>query len=226
MFTGARRREIAQLLIEDIEVVDGIAAISINILGDEDKSLKTRAAQRMIPIHPELLALGLLEYVDDVKALDLGPELFPAVGVNVNGEKGNALGQAWREHRKKLGLAEGRGSPTFHSFRPTALQVLKQNGVEFEMRCQLAGHEIDHVSVGYDPNPFSVQQLWERGIPKLTYPTLDLSPLKYKRGQFDAANRSGMVRARKSEAHIRARTKRAAENAADAEADRIRAGKG
>ena len=226
LFTGARRREIAQLLIEDIETVDGIAAISINILGDEDKSLKTRAARRMIPIHPELLTLGLLEYVEDVKALDLGPELFPAVAVNVNGEKGNALGQAWREHRKKLGLAEGRGSPTFHSFRPTALQVLKKNGVEFEMRCQLAGHEIDHVSVGYDPNPFSVQQLWERGIPKLTYPTLDLSPLKYKRGQFDEVNRSGMVRARRSEAHIKARTKRVADNAADAETDRIRAGKG
>lgn len=92
LFTGARRREIAQLLLEDFETVDGIAAISINILGDEDKSLKTRAARRMIPVHPVLLDLGLLEYVEDVKALDLGSELFPAVGANTYGEKGNALG--------------------------------------------------------------------------------------------------------------------------------------
>ena len=225
LFTGARRREIAQLLIEDIEMVDDIAAISINILGDEDKSLKTRAARRMIPIHPVLLDLGLLEYVEDVKALDLGPELFPAIGANIYGEKGNALGQAWRRHRENHDMAGSR-QPTFHSFRPTALQVLKKNGVEFEMRCQLAGHEMDHVSVGYDPNPFSVQQLWERGIPKLTYPTLDLTPLKYKRGQFDKTNRSGTVRARRSELRIKAKAERAAANAVAAETDRIRAGKG
>jgi hypothetical protein len=80
-------------------------------------------------------------------------------------------------------------SPTFHSFRSTALQELKDRGVEWEMRCQLAGHEIEHVSEGYNPNKFSLQRLMEDGIPKLRYEGLDLSGLNYRKGQFDLANR-------------------------------------
>jgi integrase len=188
LFTGARRREVAQLLLSDFYVKDGIQAMSINILEDEDKSVKSAAAIRVIPVHPELTNLGLLDYLQDVKTLGLGPEVFPGIGTNADGEKGNAVGNFWRNHMKKLGLFNSR-SPTFHSFRSTALQELKDRGVEWEMRCQLAGHEIEHVSEGYNPNKFSLQRLMEDGIPKLRYEGLDLSGLKYRKGQFDLANR-------------------------------------
>lgn len=188
LFTGARRREVAQLLLSDFYVKDGIQAMSINILEDEDKSVKSAAAIRVIPVHPELINLGLLDYLQDVKTLGLGPEVFPGIGTNADGEKGNAVGNFWRNHMKKLGLFNSR-SPTFHSFRSTALQELKDRGVEWEMRCQLAGHEIEHVSEGYNPNKFSLQRLMEDGIPKLRYEGLDLSGLKYRKGQFDLANR-------------------------------------
>lgn len=188
LFAGTRRREVAQLLLSDFYVKDGIQAMSINILEDEDKSVKSAAAIRVIPVHPELINLGLLDYLQDVKALGLGPEVFPGIGINSDGEKGNAIGNYWREHMKKLGLFNSR-SPTFHSFRATALQELKDRGVEWEMRCQLAGHDIDHVSEAYNPNKFSLQRLWDEGIPKLRYEGLDLSGLKYQKGRFDLANR-------------------------------------
>ncbi len=188
LFAGTRRREVAQLLLSDFYVKDGIQAMSINILEDEDKSVKSPAAIRVIPVHPELIKLGLLDYLQDVKASGLGPEVFPGIGINSDGEKGNAIGNFWRNHMKKLGLFNSR-SPTFHSFRSTALQELKDRGVEWEMRCQLAGHEIDHVSQGYNPNKFSLQRLMEDGIPKLRYEGLDLSALKYQQGRFDLANR-------------------------------------
>jgi integrase len=188
LFTGARRREVAQLLLSDFYVKDGIQAMSINILEDEDKSVKSAAAIRVIPLHPELINLGLLDYLQDVKKLGLGPEVFPGIGTNSDGEKGNAIGNFWRGHMKKLGLFNSR-SPTFHSFRATALQELKDRGVELEMRCQLAGHEIEHVSEGYNPNKFSLQRLMEDGMPKLRYEGLDLSGLRYRKGQFDEANR-------------------------------------
>jgi integrase len=188
LFTGARRREVAQLLLSDFFVKDGIYAMSINVLEDEDKSVKSAAAIRVIPVHPELIELGLPDYIKDVHALGLGPEVFPGIGVNVNGEKGNAIGNFWRGHMKKLGLFNAR-SPTFHSFRSTALQELKDRGVEWEMRCQLAGHEIDHVSEGYNPNKFSLKRLMEDGIPKLQYEGLDLTGLKYHEKRFDRANK-------------------------------------
>lgn len=187
LFTGARRREIAQLLLSDFDQQDGIHAMSINILEDEDKSVKSEAAIRTIPVHPVLIELGLLDYLADAKAANLGPEAFPGIGVNSDGEKGNAIGNFWGRYRTKRGITGGY-NPTFHSFRATALKELKARGVKFEMRCQLAGHELDHVSTDYDPNKFPLSVLMEEGIPKLTYAGLDLSGLKYRRGQFDGAN--------------------------------------
>ncbi len=213
LFTGARRREVAQLLLSDFYVKDGIQAMSINILEDEDKSVKSPAAIRVIPVHPELINLGLLDYLQDVKALGLGSEVFPGIGTNSDGEKGNAIGNFWREHMKKLGLFNSR-SPTFHSFRATALQELKDRGVEWEMRCQLAGHEIDHVSEGYNPNKFSLQRLMEDGIPKLQYEGLDLTGLKYQKGRFDLANRIS------TKARIRREAVIARKNAIQAEKDK------
>jgi hypothetical protein len=58
LFTGGRRREIAQLLLDDFFVADGLHAMSINMDGDESQSLKTVAAKRVIPVHPELIKLG------------------------------------------------------------------------------------------------------------------------------------------------------------------------
>jgi len=201
LFTGARRREVAQLLLSDFYVKDGIQGMSINILEDEDKSVKSAAAIRVIPVHPELISLGLLDYLQDVKALGLGPEVFPGIGINADGEKGNAIGNFWRGHMKRLGLFNSR-SPTFHSFRSTALQELKDRGVEWEMRCQLAGHEVEHSSETYSPNKFSLQRLMADGIPKLRYEGLDLSGLKYQKGQFDLANRISTKARIKREAGI------------------------
>ena len=152
----------------------------------------------------------------------MGPEVFPGIGINTDGEKGNAIGNFWREHMKRLGLFNSR-SPTFHSFRATALQELKDRGVSFEMRCQLAGHEIDHVSEGYNPNKFSLKVLMEEGIPKLRYEHLDLSGLKYRRGQFDVANPKSTVKRIRREKVIAADKARAAEKASEAAKDAMAA---
>lgn len=213
LFTGGRRREIAQLLVHDFTVIDGIQALSIDDLGDEDKSIKTPAAKRTIPVHPELIKLGLLDYVEDVKALNLGDELFPGIGVNGYGEKGNAIGQAWRRHKQAVGL-KGDSTPTFHSFRATAIGVLKAKNVPLDMRCQLVGHEFDHVSQSYERNRYTVKDLMEHGTPKLVYEGLDLSALKYQRHQFDASNVLEAPKTEKREAQVKRRTEAKAEKSA------------
>ena len=201
IFTGGRRRELCQMLVHDFTVVDGIPALSIDDLGDDDKSIKTSAAKRTIPVHPMLIELGLLAYVEDVKALGVGPELFPGVAVNKYGEKGGAVGTAWGRHVKDCGIV-GLRTPTFHSFRATAIDILKRKGVDLDMRCQLVGHEFDHVSENYNPNKFTVAELMKKGVPKLVYDGLDLSGLKYRRNRFDASNRDEAVKATQREAFI------------------------
>lgn len=207
LFSGARRREIAQLLLSDFYVEDGIHGMSINVLEDEDKSVKTPAAVREIPVHPVLIELGLLDYIEDVRALDLGPELFPGIGINADGEKGNAVGHAWGRYLDKVLGKEG-SSPTFHSFRSTALGILKKKKVSFEMRCQLAGHEFDHVSQVYSDEKFTLAELTTDAIPKWVYEGLDLSGLKYTRNQFDRSTRGSTTQRIHREKIIAAKKKR------------------
>ncbi|WP_412506649.1 hypothetical protein [Roseovarius sp. SYSU LYC5161] len=63
MFTGARLREVAQLLPSDVRKEGGIWYIDINADG-EKKSLKSPAAKRRVPVHSELIRLGFLEWVE------------------------------------------------------------------------------------------------------------------------------------------------------------------
>lgn len=78
---------------------------------------------------------------------------------------------------------------TYHSFRSTAITVLKSAKVPIDMRCQLVGHEFDHVGEGYF-DKFTVRELYEQAMPKLVYEGLDLALIRYVGKQFDATNRS------------------------------------
>src|SRR5206468_1324866 len=60
LFTGGRIAELCQLDIADIQQHGGIWAISIN--SDGDKSLKSMAARRIIPVHQTLIDCGFLDY--------------------------------------------------------------------------------------------------------------------------------------------------------------------
>ena len=65
LFTGARLGELALLLASDVSIdeASGVSAISIADDPSIGRSLKTRASRRTVPVHPELIRLGFLEYV-------------------------------------------------------------------------------------------------------------------------------------------------------------------
>jgi integrase len=66
LFTGARINELAQLFLADFQAKGGVQVISVNDNG-EGKRLKTKASERLIPIHAELVRLGLLDYVEALR---------------------------------------------------------------------------------------------------------------------------------------------------------------
>ncbi|MGE4218785.1 MAG: DUF6538 domain-containing protein, partial [Alphaproteobacteria bacterium] len=63
LYSGMRLGEIVQLRVPDIRTVDGIDVIDVN--ASEGKSLKTATSRRLIPIHPTLRKLGLLDYLKE-----------------------------------------------------------------------------------------------------------------------------------------------------------------
>jgi integrase len=77
LYTGARLEEIAQLTTADVreETANGATVTVIDVHNGGDNKLKNETSQRLIPVHSELVRLGLLTYV---KALPRGP-LFPGL---------------------------------------------------------------------------------------------------------------------------------------------------
>lgn len=58
LFTGMRLNEICRLYLKNIKDVDGVLTIEVNA-EEPDKSFNTESNKRQIPIHPQLIKLGL-----------------------------------------------------------------------------------------------------------------------------------------------------------------------
>ncbi|QMV73652.1 tyrosine-type recombinase/integrase [Comamonas piscis] len=135
LYTGARIGELAQLRTTDITDEDGTPVLRIT---DEDgKRLKTDASRRSIPIHPELIRLGLLEYAEAIRKaghaslwpiLTLPPE---RPGLNIS----NWFGQ----YRRDSGLTEA--YPDFHSFRHLVRTRMSKAKIPEKVQDAITGHE-------------------------------------------------------------------------------------
>lgn len=120
-YTGGRVTELAQLLVSDI-TRDG-ALWCISIMEDREwQSVKNRPSKRTIPMHPELVRLGLPEYADALSKQ--GHErLFPLAPVS----QLNNAGGPFSTWFSKLKISIGWGPEnTFHSFRHTIETMLKR----------------------------------------------------------------------------------------------------
>lgn len=142
MFTGARLNEICQLEIADIKQEEGIWFLNITDEGDNNKTVKAKASRRKVPLHSELIRLGLLEFVDSRKhAL----RLFPDFSYSTNGGYGRNLGRWYNEtFLPKLGIKEQ--ALVFHSLRHTMVTRLAQAGVAEPVYQCLVGHARDGVT--------------------------------------------------------------------------------
>jgi integrase len=122
LYTGARVSEVAQLELSYFTVVDGVPCMRF------DGELKTDVSERVIPIHPDLIRLGLLDWVAEQKRRKQ-TRLFPTV--NTTGKnKGGAISKGTTNLLVRLGITaenrDGRAKRVgFHSFRSTVIQELQ-----------------------------------------------------------------------------------------------------
>ncbi|SIO26025.1 Phage integrase family protein [Rhodovulum sp. ES.010] len=153
MFTGARLREVAQLVPSDIRNEGGIWYIDINADG-EKKSLKSPAAKRRVPVHSELIRLGFLEWVEGSAKQ---PRLFMSFSHNDKEGYGRNLGR-WFNNTFLPGLKMKEDGLVFHSLRHTAITRMRQASVELSLVQEIVGHERDTVTDGYFGEGYTLAQ--------------------------------------------------------------------
>jgi len=134
--TGARLEELCQLRVDDFIEHQGIQCIRIND-SREDQHLKNASSRRTLPLHPALLDLGLLRHVESVKATG-ADRVFPELEA-VRGKLGHAPSKWFGRYKTKLGVTDPR--KTFHSFRHTLIDDLRDAGVQDSLIKRIAGHE-------------------------------------------------------------------------------------
>lgn len=141
LYTGARVSELAQLFLRDFVVEDGQPCLRISPDSD-GQSVKTESAKRLVPLHPDLIRLGLLERVERLR--EEGAErLFPHMRIDSKAGPGNSISKAFSYYLSNLSIKPRRknGTVGFHSLRKNVIQSLQGSKLPEERRRALVGHE-------------------------------------------------------------------------------------
>jgi integrase len=161
LFSGMRLNEICQLYVDDILEKDGIHYFDVNDKGI-NKRVKTRNATRIIPIHPVLIKLGFLNFVEKTKS---GP-LWKKLKYDEKNGYGN-LFQKWFQRFNRVCITTDR-KKVFHSFRHNFANNLKQKLVDARIINQLMGHQNEDISADRYGKDFNLAVLRD-AIMKIDY---------------------------------------------------------
>ena len=156
LFTGMRLEEVAQLRCRDIKQVNGVWVIDVNM--SDGNRLKNQNSQRLIPIHSALLEIGLLD--DANKTMASGCErLWPEFKRCKHGSYSAGYSKWFGRYKNLIGITDPK--KTFHSFRHTFIDQLKQIDVPDGKIQELVGHANHSITTGRYGKPYRPNALKE-----------------------------------------------------------------
>ncbi|MGP0148141.1 DUF6538 domain-containing protein [Pseudomonas oryzihabitans] len=152
-YTGARREELCQLRVSDVQTDEGISFLSILGASDDDdgRTVKTESSRRRVPLHPDLLALGFMDYHSTLPA---SGQLFPLLQANHRGFYSTNVGKAWTKYLRNVVALDSPASP-LHGFRHTFKTLSRQVRIPEDVHDAITGHSDGSVSREYGGMPLS-----------------------------------------------------------------------
>ena len=171
LYGGLRLSEICQLQLRDVVTRDGVLLLDVN--EDDDKGVKSSAGIRAVPMHSKLLALGITDYVDDMRARSISEGLgdagllFPDLHVMPSRTGAIYFSDAFRTIARENKFYKRWRD--FHSFRTTVGSFLRgvHPGIAESLILSIMGHE--GVNVGQTNYAVQDPKALQRGIEFLTY---------------------------------------------------------
>lgn len=173
LFSGLRLGEIVQLQVGDIRTDEdsGIPYFDVNKEEDPQKRLKSGAAKRKAPVHPVLIAMGLLDHVEAKRQKDPQSRVFPDIEAGNDGYYSSNFSKWWRYFTTKIGAK--RKKVTFHSLRHNFKDALVIGEVEETRRMMLMGHSRSNVHAGYGSKFLSMADHY-KDVCRVAFPFLSL----------------------------------------------------
>lgn len=146
-FTGARLGELAELRRRDVRTDSGVMILDIR--PTEARAGKNETMQRMIPLHPAVVAEGFLRYVAALPA-DPGGPLFPSIAPSKDGTRTtNAQAMHGRWMREVVGIKDPKKAPA-HSWRHRMEDALRKVRALPEVQDAITGrHNPRNAGAGY-----------------------------------------------------------------------------
>ncbi len=174
LMAGMRQTEIAQLYVNDILEENGIHYMRVDKLNPHQK-LKNRSSKRRVPIHPLLIELGFLKYVNSLKEQNI-ERVFHQLGVNKRGF-GKPFGGKFRnqnfrnEWLNEAELEKNGETKVFHCFRHNFMTQLEDYATAQKFS-SIVGHQMSNYKYIHPP----LEKLAE-AINQMNYDEIDFSHL-------------------------------------------------
>jgi integrase len=128
---------------------DGVKFLFIHADQSTERRLKNKSSRRKVPIHPRLVELGFLEFVE-LRRKQGAVKLFSTLK-EMKGrpdKRTDAFSKWWRRYTEEIGVKTGK-QKTFHSFRHTSKRALRNAGVDPSLADAIHGHANKSVSAHY-----------------------------------------------------------------------------
>jgi integrase len=170
LFHGLRLGEAAGLHVEDITGREGFPVFHLRAF--DGRSSKTKGSRGILPIHPEVIRLGFLDFVAQRRKAK-SVTLFPDVRVNANGKVGAKTGEWFAALVRERGLVGTK--LTMHSFRHSFEDRLREDEVP-ERTALALSRRTERGSRGVYGDGLSVASR-AKWMAKIRYPGVDLSHL-------------------------------------------------
>lgn len=190
LFSGARPGELAQLKVGDLrEDYNGRPHLNVLCLEDteneepdietvrkgpeETRTVKTLAGHRLVPVHPMLVRMGLLDLFERRRrASGLDKQLFQDVTANAYGHYSAAVTRRINRRLRSLGVENKRF--VLYSLRHNFIDACHAAGMPEVARMKIVGHQMDGMGGVYgNPLPEAWESAW---IEKVAYEGVELEP--------------------------------------------------
>jgi hypothetical protein len=186
--TGGRMSEFAQMSVHEVVVRDGVPCLWLTNRDTDEQvalhqlsakareelietSLKTGASRRIIPLHPRMLELGFMDYVEHMRKLG-SYALFPDIKPDNKGVAGGNFSKWFNGYLRRVGIK--RRGLDWVSFRHTLKTWMREAEVPQDVQDYVQGHTAERVAQGY--GRFTPKTVLAE-LSKLSFPSLDRVPV-------------------------------------------------